>query len=142
MVNTVQWANSVRIDCCISVSVRGSTLVVASSSISRIARARQINCFWPTEKSLLDETGVSSFEDNELTFAFSCTFSSESHNCESDFSLKGSRLRRMVPENSIGFCCMIDNSYSRHDKDRRSLLTLMDSAIYSDDASWGCETKQ
>lgn len=74
----------------------------------KIARARQISCFWPTEKSEPhSETVLSSLEENDWILVFNCTLSIASHSSASLFSLKGSRFRRIVPEKRIGSCGMI-----------------------------------
>lgn len=84
-VSTVQSLNFCFMVCWINESVSISTLAVASSNTNilfflKIARARQISCFCPTENTdVPSEIGYLSPLSIDSIASFNCTSSSESH---------------------------------------------------------------
>mmetsp|Transcript_30932 Transcript_30932/g.62733 ORF Transcript_30932/g.62733 Transcript_30932/m.62733 type:complete len:214 (-) Transcript_30932:48-689(-) len=119
MVMTVLCWNWTRIVSWIALSVSMSTLAVASSititlALRSSARAMQSSWRWPTLR--LDppsSTACLSWPPVPAMYSFIRTLSSASQIWLSEYSLNGSRLERMLPENSIGSCGMIDSCRRR-----------------------------
>ena len=103
MISTVEFEKLCFSFCWITLSVSRSTLAVASSSTKilvylKIALAKQINYFWPTEnKLLLSETTVSSFSFMMSMWSNIPTSFKTFQIISSFFSLKGSRFSRILP---------------------------------------------
>ncbi len=85
-----------------------STLAVASSSTRirfcrRMARAKQINCLWPTEKFAPPSVMLASNPaESSFTVSLSFALSREFQRASSLYCPKGSRFFRREPENKTG----------------------------------------
>lgn len=105
---------------CMKSSVFMSTFAVASSRtmirfLFRMVRARQINCFWPTENTELTSL-MSEFRPSFKPFTcdFKSVSSSTCQSCSSLYSSNGSRLRLIVPvkrKGYYGIMPMLDRSF-------------------------------